>query len=254
MKLRLPVISALIAITLPALAAAPRLTWFPTPHSPQLANYDISVTLDPLQHSLTKGRETIRWKNGTANPTAQLKFHLYQNAFASNRTDFMSESGVEMRGIKHNGDESVDFGYEEVTALSVTFPGGSKLDLTKEMILGGPAQDGEKLDDTVMTVPLPQPGLQRERVLVAGDVPSPSHPPSGCHFHTRCPHARALCAGQAPDLEMHDGHAVACHFWREIVAPKALPRFSSHTAARERLEQLQSAFVDKTSAVIAPAP
>lgn len=157
MNLSLPTVAALLAITLPALAAAPRLTWFPTPLSPQLANYDIQVTLDPVQHSLTKGRETIRWKNGTANPTSELKFHLYQNAFSSNRSGFMSESGGEMRGIKHQGDRSMDYGYMTVSALSVTYPGGAKQDLTALMILGGAGSDGEKLDDTVMSVALPLP-------------------------------------------------------------------------------------------------
>ena len=97
-------------------------------------------------------------------------------------------------------------------------------------------------------IPLPEPGLQRERVLLAGDVPSPLHPPSGCHFHTRCPHARALCAERAPDLETHQDHAVACHFWREIAAPEAVPRPLSRTPARLRLERLQSAFVDRVAA------
>ena len=96
-------------------------------------------------------------------------------------------------------------------------------------------------------IPLPQPGLQRERMLLAGDVPSPLHPPSGCHFHTRCPHARALCAQRSPELEAHDGHAVACHFWRDIAAPVAVSRPLSSTPARVRLERLQSAFVDRVA-------
>ena len=47
--------------------------------------------------------------------------------------------------------------------------------------------------------------------------PSPIAPPSGCRFHTRCPHARAVCKEQHPALETAtDGRQVACHFWREI--------------------------------------
>jgi len=92
-------------------------------------------------------------------------------------------------------------------------------------------------------IPLPEPGLSRERVLLAGDVPSPVNPPTGCHFHTRCPHARALCSQQTPMLEDDGGHAVACHFWREIPTPAALPQAATLTPARARLARLQSAFL-----------
>ena len=92
-------------------------------------------------------------------------------------------------------------------------------------------------------IPLPEPGAQRERVLLAGDVPSPMNPPSGCHFHTRCVHARELCSQQSPVLEAQGDHAVACHFWREIPVPAALPAATAPTPARQRLERLQSAFV-----------
>jgi oligopeptide transport system ATP-binding protein len=92
-------------------------------------------------------------------------------------------------------------------------------------------------------IPLPEPGIRRERVLLAGDVPSPMNPPAGCHFHTRCVHARALCSERAPGLEVERGHAVACHFWREISAPTPLAESAAITPARQRLERLQSAFV-----------
>ena len=91
-------------------------------------------------------------------------------------------------------------------------------------------------------IPLPDPGLRRERAVLAGDVPSPLNPPAGCHFHTRCPYARPLCSQQSPPLEAADGHAVACHFWREIPAPAALPQPAAAAPSRQRLELLQSAF------------
>ena len=93
-------------------------------------------------------------------------------------------------------------------------------------------------------IPVPEPGHARERILLAGDVPSPLAPPSGCLFHTRCPHARALCAQDSPALE-HDGtHAVACHFWREIEAPAVWPGAADALDPRRaRLAALQSAFV-----------
>ena len=94
-------------------------------------------------------------------------------------------------------------------------------------------------------IPLPEPGLARQRVLLSGDVPSPVHPPEGCHFHTRCVHARPMCSQQAPPLLAEVGHAVACHFWREIAVPRLLPAASTPTPSRQRLALLQSAFVKR---------
>ena len=62
-------------------------------------------------------------------------------------------------------------------------------------------------------VPIPDPKVKRKRILLQGDVPSPIHPPSGCHFHTRCPIAQAVCKQESPVLKRAgDGHWVACHF------------------------------------------
>jgi oligopeptide transport system ATP-binding protein len=62
-------------------------------------------------------------------------------------------------------------------------------------------------------VPIPDPRVRRKRIMLQGDVPSPIRPPSGCHFHTRCPIARqGLCDTEAPQLKQAaDGHWVACH-------------------------------------------
>ena len=61
-------------------------------------------------------------------------------------------------------------------------------------------------------VPIPDPTLKRKRILLQGDVPSPIHPPSGCHFHTRCPLAQAQCKVESPVLKaVGAGHSVACH-------------------------------------------
>jgi oligopeptide/dipeptide ABC transporter ATP-binding protein len=62
-------------------------------------------------------------------------------------------------------------------------------------------------------VPVPDPVLerQRERVVIAGDIPSPAHPPSGCVFHTRCPLAVDACRTHVPELrEVEQAHRVAC--------------------------------------------
>jgi oligopeptide/dipeptide ABC transporter ATP-binding protein len=61
-------------------------------------------------------------------------------------------------------------------------------------------------------VPLPDPALKRTKHRVEGDVPSPIRPPSGCHFHPRCPYAEARCRIEPPLLkEAGPGHLVACH-------------------------------------------
>jgi oligopeptide transport system ATP-binding protein len=62
-------------------------------------------------------------------------------------------------------------------------------------------------------VPIPDPKAKRQRIRLQGDVPSPLKPPSGCHFHTRCPIAKAdLCSTKAPELrETRPGHWVSCH-------------------------------------------
>jgi peptide/nickel transport system ATP-binding protein len=66
-------------------------------------------------------------------------------------------------------------------------------------------------------IPIPSPASRQPKALLQGDVPSPAAPPPGCRFHTRCPHARAVCREQHPALESApDGRKVACHFWREI--------------------------------------
>ena len=68
-------------------------------------------------------------------------------------------------------------------------------------------------------VPVPDPVVEdsRHRMVLQGDLPSPSNPPSGCRFHTRCVYAQSRCEQDRPVLrELAPGHQVACHFAEEI--------------------------------------
>lgn len=61
-------------------------------------------------------------------------------------------------------------------------------------------------------VPVPDPTVTRQRMILKGDVPSPINPPAGCRFHTRCPFAYARCRTEEPPLRVvGDGHVSACH-------------------------------------------
>jgi len=80
----------------------------------------------------------------------------------------------------------------------------------------------------------PDPSQRRtdQRLLLAGEIPSPKNPPPGCRFHTRCPFAEARCKVEAPILEeLEPGHRVACHFWPRVREQVASPRAAPITAS-----------------------
>ncbi len=65
----------------------------------------------------------------------------------------------------------------------------------------------------ISAIPEPDPSMEKEKQVLEGDVPSPINPPSGCHFHPRCPYAQPRCQEEDPALrELEDGHSAACHF------------------------------------------
>ncbi|MEQ8251327.1 MAG: dipeptide ABC transporter ATP-binding protein [Oceanibaculum nanhaiense] len=90
-------------------------------------------------------------------------------------------------------------------------------------------------------IPVPDPSVKPERMLLDGDVPSPINPPSGCRFHTRCPHARERCKVEDPAfLDIGGGHQVACHFWNEIEVPKAVKAIKAGNASDHYLPRLEA--------------
>ena len=91
-------------------------------------------------------------------------------------------------------------------------------------------------------IPVAEPGISAQRMVLTGDVPSPANPPAGCPFHTRCQYARAQCSFAVPELVAEQDHSVACHLWREIAAPPALRA----STVNVRLQRLQSAFMKPT--------
>ncbi len=80
-------------------------------------------------------------------------------------------------------------------------------------------------------IPVPDPEVEdrRERILLAGDLPSPANPPSGCRFHTRCPFRQETrCHDEVPQLrELTPGHTVACHFAEDVRDGRIRPAAAS---------------------------
>ncbi|QIA27618.1 dipeptide ABC transporter ATP-binding protein [Thermaerobacter sp. PB12/4term] len=80
-------------------------------------------------------------------------------------------------------------------------------------------------------IPIPDPTVKRERIILQGDVPSPLNPPRGCRFHTRCPLAEAICREKEPPLlDIGGGHWVACH----LRAGEGTPAPAGTAVSRQR--------------------
>ena len=93
-------------------------------------------------------------------------------------------------------------------------------------------------------VPVPDPGLARERTLLEGDIPSATNPPDGCRFNTRGPYVRESCRHDVPALaDDGGGHATACPWWPGLPAAAPPLGHSGTIEDRARLARLQAAFV-----------
>lgn len=89
---------------------------------------------------------------------------------------------------------------------------------TAEAVFAEPAHPyTQALLDAVVERDLHARRTREHRLLLPGEIPSPKNPPSGCRFHTRCRYAQERSRTEVPALEeVAPGHAVACHYWREV--------------------------------------
>ena len=91
------------------------------------------------------------------------------------------------------------------SASGVKLAAGGKMTVA----VGAPSLEASML---VASAPVPDPRAERTRIEVRGEMPSPTDPPSGCRFRTRCPRADDLCSETEPELvDAGDGQFVACH-------------------------------------------
>jgi peptide/nickel transport system ATP-binding protein/oligopeptide transport system ATP-binding protein len=86
-------------------------------------------------------------------------------------------------------------------------------------------------------IPVPKPHAKRGRIVLQGEMPSALNPPSGCRFHTRCPHVVARCKSEQPALVADaSGHATACHRVAELPPAEAiLPHDGAFSPVLEKL-------------------
>ena len=123
----------------------------------KVVDYDIRATLDDSRREL-KGHETLRWTNPSDTPVAELRLHLYWNAFRNNRSTFFRESGGRLRDDQ--ADEEEGFGSIDVTSMT-----RDGRDLLPAGRFESP-DDGNPDDRTVLSVPLGSPVAPGETVTL----------------------------------------------------------------------------------------
>jgi hypothetical protein len=145
-----------------ALDAAPISAGPSPPRSMRNANYSIDVELDPSTHTLS-GREVITWRNVTAQPTSELQFHLYYNAWSNTQSTWLRERMrvEDARGAQRTTEPlerrgADDWGWMDVTAVRLLAAAPAPFtELTASRRFIAP-DDGNQDDRTVMSVPLPR--------------------------------------------------------------------------------------------------
>lgn len=147
-------LSSLLLVPIPVSAQeGPR---GPEALSPRNANYRIEVELDPEAKTL-KARETITWKNVQPIAAADLRFHLYWNAWRNNRSTWLEEAARRTGGRNLESPQPDDWSYQDVRSIElVPDVGVPGVDLTSRARFEAP-DDGNPEDRTVMVVPLPEP-------------------------------------------------------------------------------------------------
>ena len=101
----------------------------------------------------------------------------------------------------------------------------------------------------LQSIPVPDPVVEKDRkpIILAGEIPSPINPPSGCRFHTRCPIAQSICSEEQPPLaDYGGGHLAACHFAGKLQGALA------EKVAAESVAEIRDAIVEGTDD-LAPA-
>ncbi|MCX6560624.1 MAG: M1 family metallopeptidase [Candidatus Aminicenantes bacterium] len=134
----------LAALILALLAPA----WSQTVPASPIVQYDIQARLVPESKTI-QGRETLVWRNDSDQPVAELRFHLYMNAFKNNRSTFMTESRGSSRGFRADKE---NWGFIDVTEIGIKE--GADLTPTIEFVQ---PDDRNADDQTVMKVTLPAP-------------------------------------------------------------------------------------------------
>ncbi len=125
--------------------------------SQHIVEYHISVQLDATEKKLS-GAQTFSWKNTGKNPVKELYFHLYPNAFQSKKTTFNKESGGKLRSDQMKEDS---YGRMDITAVK-TAEGDDLLPFIQYV----QPDDGNKHDQTLIKIRLPQPVLPDEKVTL----------------------------------------------------------------------------------------